>query len=138
MSSQLKYLLDNAPKQLIIDHLTPDMRDLLNVLSIEDLIKLIATYGGTEFYIPYNAEDSKNYDDLVTLIGETAKKALFKYAEGCTYLIPSCAKLKSTLLKNAVIKNVQIGISQRDTALKFGITTRTVRRIIFNKRNEVE
>lgn len=92
----------------------------------EGAANLVAHYGGTRLYIPHT---SKTDHLLCQLIGqEAAQKLSYEFA-GMSVDIPRAAQMLIAQRNGLIAADRATGMSQRQLALKYGLTERTIRKI---------
>lgn len=102
-------------------------REVIQLIGEEAAAMLAAQYGGTRLYIPATI---KPEHDLCQLLGQEAARRLADEFCGMTLEVPR-AVISHIGQRNAMIlADRAVGMSQRQLAIKYQLTERTIRTII--------
>jgi Mor family transcriptional regulator len=115
--------LSEFSEELLRESMPESMRDLLRIVTLQDVLKIIQEYGGTKLYFPSSPVPDKG---LGKLIGMQSATALGKYCGGVAFDIPTLHMLRTKVRRNGVIQHLLAGAKISETARIFGMTARNV------------
>lgn len=111
------------------------LQEIAELIGMAAMLKLVAKYGGVRLYVPKTIATGH---DLVELIGRQAAETLADHFGGEMLEIPK-ALLANVALRNVEIKQEYKYLSQRQLALKYNLTERQVRNIVYDEQpNDIQ
>jgi Mor family transcriptional regulator len=118
--------LSKIPVDELINELPESLAQMVDVISVEALIKLVDSFGGQDLYIPAKLEP----DSTISLvIGSGDAELLSKYYHGSDIAIPTLKRLREKY-RNIEIRNLKSqGISSNKLASDFNLTKRQINNI---------
>lgn len=115
------------------DELPETAKELIEVIGLNDTLKLVRKYGGTHLLIPKVRHNSNAISYLVDVIGEKQAFKLIEHYRGTTIYLPKCDKavrsLRNAEFFKAVDSYIQMHKASQDEAFfklcpQFNITYR--------------
>lgn len=101
-------------------------QEVTQLIGQEAAVKLAAQYGGTRLYIPATI---KPEHDLCQLLGQVAAQQLAEEFCGLTLEIPRDVDSQIRQRNKLIMTDRAAGMTQRQLALKYRLTERTIRKI---------
>lgn len=99
----------------------------LSLIGEDAFTRLCAVFGGTRLHV---SNSIRSRQRLNVIVGkDNAEKIIFDY-QGIALTLPMLSSLEIKKRHQAIIKDFENGMSQRDIAMKYDLTDRQVRRII--------
>jgi hypothetical protein len=123
MSESNSKLLNDLPEHLLRRALPESMRDLLQFIPLDAVLKILEVYGGIRLYIPDRPVPDKG---LGAIIGLEAAQSLASYAGSNWIQVPTLHKSKILARRASVLESLACGTSLTATARAFGMTSRNV------------
>jgi len=119
--------LDAAPREgELIASLPKALAAMARIVPLDAVMKISARYGGTRMYL---ARDPAPGSEIARLVGQPIARALGAKLGGAEIEIPR-ARTVLHKIRNPEIRRLRTeGASLNDLALRFGLTTRQLRRI---------
>lgn len=115
--------MPGAP-DLDLDLLPPVLRELAAQLGVAPITRLVEAHGGTRIYVPHAVDEEHR---LVAVLGLAPARALCAALGGDYLDVPRCLRAAKHLRDQALIRDARAGMTQRELALKYGMTERNVR-----------
>lgn len=110
--------------ETIQGYLPDSIQYLMTIVSVESVVLLVKTYGGSWIAVPSKA---KPHHCLAELIGMGDFKKLVAVFADTKLEIPSCSRFISLMRAFSILQEKRNGDSNRTLALKYGISDRAVR-----------
>lgn len=105
-----------------------ETQELLSLIGEDAFTRLCMVFGGTRLHV---FDSDRSRQRLNIIVGEdSAEKIIFNY-QGMTLTLPKLSSLEINKRHQAIIHDYKIGMSQREIAMKYDLTDRQVRNIIF-------
>lgn len=118
------HALMNKSCETIQDYLPESIQYLMTIISVESVVLLVKTYGGTIIDVPYKAKPNHR---LAELIGISDFKKLVAVFASNRLEIPACSRFIALMLAFSVLQEKRSdGCLRRTLALKYGISERGV------------
>lgn len=111
--------------EIDIEDLPAQAREIADLVGLGATTALVARYGGVRLYVP---ETIPSDHVLAALIGMDAAARLAQRYGGDRLEVPRCADALRRVRNRALVREAQ-SMSQRELALKYGLTERAVRLI---------
>lgn len=108
--------------------------DIELLIGEEAMAKLVAKYGGVRLYIPSNL--NAEHHPICRLLGVKTAQYLADEFGGLSVDIPRAMERQQALRNSQIVADKESGMSQRELALKYRMTTRNIRRIISKHSNQ--
>ena len=109
-------------------------QEAVQLIGEEAAAKLVAQYGGVRLYIPGTP---RHGHPLHQLLGQEAAQQLSGEFGGMTVDIPRACMLHNAQRNTLILADRAAGMSQRELALKYRLTERTIRKIAKLARNTI-
>jgi Mor transcription activator family len=109
------------------EYLPETIQYLLTLISMESVLILIKTKGGTYIEIPVKAKPKHWLADLIGMDDFNALVSNFGYTR---LEIPRCDRLTKLARDIKIFQDSMAGITNPKLALKYQMTTRTIRKIL--------
>jgi len=113
--------------EIDVDDLPGILRDLVDLIGLAGTMKLVEHYGGVRLYVPVKYDPGHPIAKL--LGGESFLKLIDAYGGEEHFDIPK-ADRAMIALRNRRIREDYSVMSQRQLALKYGLTERQIRNIV--------
>lgn len=108
--------------------------DIKLLIGEEAMAKLIDKYGGVRLYIPGNL--NAEHHPISLLLGVQTAQYLAAEFGGLAVDIPRAMERQHALRNSQIVADKESGMSQRELALKYRMTTRNIRKIISKHSNQ--
>lgn len=103
------------------------LQEIAELIGLPEALKLADHYGGVRLYVPLTIPEGHVLAELVGM--EAARKLSDRFGGMEHFDIPK-ARSVTVALRNRKIREAWPGLSQRQLALKYGLTERQVRVIL--------
>lgn len=107
--------------------LPASMADLVDIIGLPAVLKLMDTFGGTEFWVPRRMPHNH---PAVDAIGPEAAQTLCEYMAGERLKVPRGRHLKNEIRNRAIRRERHEGASLAELALRYDLTDRQVMNIL--------
>ncbi|MCE7915392.1 MAG: hypothetical protein DYH15_12130 [Nitrosomonas sp. PRO4] len=120
-------MLEQITSADIDEYLLPEScLEWSGVIGVNNVLKIIAKWGGTRLYVPVAINEQH---PIAQLIGIKAAEKLVSYCGG-DYIEPPVGLVAKLSIRNAQIKEDNKAMSQSQLARKYNLTIRQIRNIL--------
>jgi hypothetical protein len=115
--------MENHPFSFLEEHLPDSIKVMLTVISLEAVIALVGSKGGTRFWIPKSLDGHW----LADVIGQDeAEKFIAHYSDMEFIPLPRCDKIRLLLRNAAMLNDRRDGFTDSALAIKYKMTERGI------------